>query len=98
MNFVKFYRAWKEERRNTVECKVCHKEFNAAKQAGICPHIPIQEFIYGRDAVADVTRALQQDRIDPFSKEITGLYHVIISARKRHQTIKSLKIIDFSKE
>jgi hypothetical protein len=43
------FQQWRENRHFTVPCPECKKDFNAQKQSGLCPHIPIKEFIYGID-------------------------------------------------
>lgn len=98
MSFLAFWKAWKEERRNTVECKECAMPFNAAKQAGVCPHIPIQDFIYGQNNIQFLINSLKAGRIDPFGKEITELYKAIISARNEAQRMRVIRIPDFGKE
>jgi hypothetical protein len=40
---------WRERRRFTIRCAECKKKFNVKEQSGICPHIPIEQFIYAVD-------------------------------------------------
>jgi C4-type Zn-finger protein len=45
---IERFKQWRKNRRYTVKCPFCNEKFNAHLQAGICPHIPIKEFLYGK--------------------------------------------------
>jgi rRNA maturation endonuclease Nob1 len=47
-NLINKLKKAREEKRFEVPCTKCGKIFNAQKQSGICPHIPIEEFIFGK--------------------------------------------------
>lgn len=98
MNFIKFYRAWKEEQKVTVECRECGKDFNVTKQAAICPHIPIQEFIYGKNEVDRLIAGLRKGWIDPDDARIKRLSEAIEQARVIKVRMAIERLPDFKKE
>ena len=48
--------AQEKEASYVVQCSKCLKFFNAFRQAGICPHLSIGEFIYRSEKKEDILR------------------------------------------
>lgn len=89
------FKTWRETRRMTVECHLCKLNFHAKNQSGLCPHLPIKEFIYGhqQDAmnywIGEIIKDLRSGKLDVDSKEILDLESAI-----EFSTIKKMKGIN----